>query len=59
MSVKGNEILEVLWVTADGHELNKVMVEISGIPTVSPPPKICTWFGDHAKFIVANLNYTK
>ena len=43
-------------VTASGHELNKVLNEIKGIPLAEGRP-VVTWFGDHAKFIVANLNY--
>ncbi len=57
MSVKGNEILEVLWVTADGHELLQIKAEITGIPMSNLP--VVTWHGDLARFIVSNLNYTK
>jgi len=57
MTVKGKEVLEVLSVSADGGELIKIFSEIKNMPMVSPPPKVCRWFGDHARFIVANLNY--
>lgn len=49
-------IEDVVEVVADGDELNKVYFEIQGIP-VAPKFPVVTWFGDDARFIVANLNY--
>ncbi len=48
---------DVTEIVVNGPELEKVRAEISGIPMSSMPE--VQWFGDHAKFIVANLNYTK
>jgi len=42
-------------ITADGDELEKIRAEITGIPMSKS--RVVTWFGDDAKFIVANLNY--
>lgn len=43
----------VLDIQADGDELAYIMNRFKNIP-VSPGRVVC-WFGDHAKFIVANL----
>jgi len=46
---------EILYVCADGDELEKIRAEITGIPMSTK--RVVTWFGDDARFIVANLNY--
>lgn len=40
-------------VQADGHELDHIHGNFSRIPEANK--RVVRWFGDHAKFIVANL----
>jgi hypothetical protein len=42
-------------ICADGDELEKIRREITGIPMSKK--RVITWYGDDARFIVANLNY--
>jgi len=51
----GIDVREVVSVSADGDELEKIRREITGIPMSTK--RVVTWFGDDARFIVANLNY--
>ena len=51
----GVDVHEVVSVSADGHELEKIRAEITGIPMSKK--RLVTWYGDDAKFIVANLKY--
>lgn len=48
----------VVEVQADGHELELILFRYPGLPHVLrdiPGSKVQRWFGDQAKFIVANL----
>ena len=46
--------LEVSSVQADGDELEHIKDKFKNIP-LSIVERVVTWFGDNAKFIVANL----
>ena len=46
---------EVLKVQADGFELCAIKSQIKGIPFSIH--SVQHWYGDHAKFIIANLKY--
>ena len=48
-------ISEIKEISADGDELEKIRAEITGIPMSTK--RVVTWYGDDARFIVANLNY--
>ena len=50
-------MLGVVHVTADGEELDYIRAHFSGLPGVNgAEPESMTWFGDHARFIAANLS---
>ena len=42
-------------VQADGDELHHILMEFKNLPRLVAHGKLVTWWGDHAKFIVANL----
>ena len=44
---------DYLIVQADGHELEEILNKISNIKMSKNP--VIRWFGDDAKFIIANL----
>jgi hypothetical protein len=44
---------DIYRVQADGDELNAILKQITGIPFASAA--VQTWYGDHAKFIAANI----
>ena len=46
--------VEVSSIQADGDELEHIEDKFNNIPTVKSE-RVVTWFGDDAKFIVANL----
>ncbi len=46
---------DVDYICADGDELEKIKAEITGIPMSTK--RVVTWYGDDARFIIANLNY--
>jgi len=46
---------DVCEIYADGDELWKIKSEIQGIPMSNQ--RGVFWYGDHAKFILANLSY--
>jgi hypothetical protein len=51
--VKYFELEDVVVVQADGHEL-ELIASWSGVP-IPKDRRVVRWFGDTAKFIVANL----
>ena len=46
-------INDISWVQANGDELAAIMDQFGNLPRSSN--RVVTWYGDHAKFIVANL----
>lgn len=49
------EIVSIVHVTADGEDLDYIRTHFS-VPLPLPLSRdSVTWFGDHARFIVANL----
>jgi len=53
--VGGINLVDIYYIVADGDELEKIRTEITGIPMSTK--RVVTWYGDDARFIVANLNY--
>lgn len=49
------DIHRVLSVQADNDELDHIMYKFPNLPMCKGGRRVVTWFGDHAKFIVANL----
>lgn len=49
-----SESIEILSAQADGHELEHIWQHTTGLPDAKGN-RVVKWFGDHAKFIVANL----
>jgi len=49
------EIERVIEVQADGDELAYIYNKFNNLPTM-PLRRVVRWFGDHAKFIAANLD---
>lgn len=47
------KIDQIVSIQADNTELEKIRREVSGIPMVDR--RVVSWYGDHAKFIVANI----
>lgn len=45
---------DVIEVQADGHELEYIQKHMNNLPT-APKTRVVSWFGDHARFIAANL----
>jgi hypothetical protein len=54
-SLIGSLIATVTEVQADGDELQMIRRCATGLPEPVGASKVVHWFGDHAKFIVANL----
>lgn len=50
---KDLRIGEIIAISASGTELEEIREEVSGIPTTNS--SLVEWYGDHAKFIVANV----
>lgn len=54
-------IEQVTMVQADGEELEAIRYQVTNLPMlVNSYPPIATvqrWFGDHAKFLVANVRF--
>ena len=49
------EVYDVESVFADGHELDYIERRFENLPRLAAGfRRYATWFGDHAKFIVAN-----
>lgn len=48
-------LLGVVHVTADAEELEYILAHFTGLPAVKDAQGSVTWFGDHARFIAANL----
>ena len=62
--VEDLNITNVVSVQADGHELEHILSNSTGLPVAKDYIKdgntrmkrrVQTWYGDHAKFIVGNL----
>jgi len=58
----GNERLAMLFepekvvmVQADGDELTAIFEQFRNIPAASGLCRVVRWYGDHAKFIAANI----
>jgi len=43
----------VMWIQANGHELEYITSKFKGLPSSSGP--VVRWYGDHAKFIIGNI----
>ena len=53
-----DHVQEVTEVQADGDELQLILDQATGLPMVNRIgnyPRVQHWYGDHAKWIVANL----
>lgn len=53
-----NDAIKVEAVLADGEELEAIFKQFSGLPRPNGLIQVVqpvAWFGDHARFIVANL----
>lgn len=50
-NIEPSDIVEI---QADGHELEHILTNIKGIRT-APNKRVVRWFGDEARFILANL----
>ena len=48
------DIRSVYLVQADGHELDFIFQQFHGLPFAQG--RVVRWYGDHARFIVANIN---
>jgi len=48
-------ITDVVMVQADGDELSAIVHQIQNIPRARASARVTAWYGDDAKFIVANL----
>jgi hypothetical protein len=51
------EISDVWRIEATGEELQLITETITGIPVPTKSISTVIWFGDHAKFIVHNLEF--
>ena len=51
------DVKDVTEVQADGHELDYIINNMEGLPIAKT--RVVRWFGDHARFIVANLRYKR
>lgn len=46
---------KTIMVQADGHELEAICNQFTGLPKGGVRQRVVKWYGDMAKFIVANL----